>query len=409
MTNRSKPRKKPSDMPLADERNAALSERSPSEPSEQASEEEDGVESEYNEEPRITNPYNPDLIRVEPRVYSLRQILDMIRDGELDLAPDFQRKLVWDERRKARLIESILLRIPLPAFYFDADKQGRLSVIDGIQRLSAVKEFVTGGYALRDLEYLRDLTGKRFADLDPLWTRRINQTQIAANVIDPQTPEQVKFDIFRRINTGGQPLNTQELRHCIGRQRSRQLLQAWAARPEFQQATQETLKNHRRMKDREAVLRFLAFRLAWPHITDHYGPTTQLDDFLTQVMKRIDDPKQIPDSRLAVLEQDFLRAMKNASLLFGKHAFRKWPMGDERSPPLNIALLESWAVPLADYQADQLAPHTADIVTKARQVMRDDREYFVAITRSTSNQGAVRKRFDTAREILRDCTRTEGV
>lgn len=380
----------------------------PSDPGQDGVEDEgnqDGVESDGNDEVRPKDPYDPDLIRVDARVYSVRQILDMIKDQELDLAPDFQRELVWDDRRKARLIESILLRIPLPAFYFDADKQGRLSVIDGIQRLSAVRDFVDGKYALQSLEYLRHLENKKFAELEPVWTRRVQGTQIIANVIDPQTPAPVKFDIFRRINTGGQALNTQELRHCIAKTRSRQLLRAWAQKPSFLEATQHTLKDHKRMKDREAVLRFIAFRLAWPDITKIYGPTTLLDDFLTAAMKRVDDEKAIPTDRLAVLEQDFERGMENALLLFGSHAFRKWPLGEDRTAPLNMALLESWAVTLADYPREQLAPHVEPIVAKVRLAMRDDRDYFIAVTRSTSNQGAVKKRFALAQEVLTECVR----
>jgi len=89
-------------------------------------------------------PYDPAAIRVDPKTFSLRQIIDMIDDGDLDLAPDFQRNQVWKEKAKSRLIESILLRIPLPAFYFSADGDGRLRVVDGLQRLSTVHSFVRG-------------------------------------------------------------------------------------------------------------------------------------------------------------------------------------------------------------------------------------------------------------------------
>jgi uncharacterized protein with ParB-like and HNH nuclease domain len=135
----------------------------------------------------------------------------MVKEGDLELAPDFQRKKVWGPVQKSRLIESILLRIPLPAFYFSSDEQGLLQVVDGLQRLSTINDFVNGKFVLNGLEYLqKDVGGKRFETLPANWSRRVYSTQIIANVVDPQTPDQVKFDIFKRINTGGSPLNAQE-------------------------------------------------------------------------------------------------------------------------------------------------------------------------------------------------------
>src|SRR6266478_1180227 len=142
------------------------------------------------DETDVISPYDPKLIRVDPKVYSIRQVLDIIDDKELDLAPDFQRRRVWKPNQKCLLIESVLLRIPLPAFYFSADEDGLLQVVDGVQRLSTIHEFVRGAsFRLDHLEYLEELKGKTFKEIDgSIWSRRINNTQISANVIDPQTP-----------------------------------------------------------------------------------------------------------------------------------------------------------------------------------------------------------------------------
>ena len=281
-----------------------------------------GVEAEDVEGQALDRPYDPKKIRVDPKTFSLRQIVDMIKDGDLDLAPDFQRKRVWKMREKSRLIESILLRIPLPAFYFSAEGDGLLRVVDGLQRLSTVDDFVKGAFALTDLEYLsNDVAGATFSDLDSAWTRRIHQTQIFANVIDPQTPTKVKFDIFKRLNTGGSPLNAQEIRHCMSGQRCRDFLkactggfyvaesEAWlpfadyqagkgvlprkvyekalGAADAFYNATHGAMWDHVRMADREIVLRFAAFRMLGPDL-DQYGPSTAMDDFLTDAVEKID-------------------------------------------------------------------------------------------------------------------------
>lgn len=133
----------------------------------------------------LSKPYDPTQIRVDPKSFSLRNVLDMIDDGDLDLAPDFQRMRVWTLEQKSRLIESILLRIPLPAFYFSSDTEGYMQVVDGVQRLSTIHEFVrNNSFPLQHLEYLdRELGTKSFSDIKgTIWAKRINTTQIIVNV-----------------------------------------------------------------------------------------------------------------------------------------------------------------------------------------------------------------------------------
>ena len=166
------------------------------------------------------NPYDPDKIRVDTKPFSLRQIFDMIESGDIDLTPDFQRNLVWDHARKSQLIESILLRIPLPIFYFAQDEEGKIIVVDGLQRLNTIREFMKNQLKLKNLEYLEEKCGGKYYSkdekdsgkipIDAKYYRWFNMTQIIVNVIDPSSPFKLKYDIFRRINTGGQPLNSRK-------------------------------------------------------------------------------------------------------------------------------------------------------------------------------------------------------
>ncbi len=353
----------------------------------------------------LSSPYDPTRIRVDPRTFSLGQVLQMIDDGDLDLAPDFQRNKVWKAPEKSRLIESILLRIPLPAFYFAADVDGRMRVVDGLQRLSTVSDFVKGVFVLRHLEYLggspgqldgKGLNEKSFAQLEATWKRRIHQTQIFVNVIDPQTPPQVKFDIFKRINTGGEPLNAQEIRHCMSSGRTRQFLKDCTELPSFHKATGGALREHVRMADREVVLRFCAFRTAADR-ERYYVKGTSMDAFLTDTTESLD--KQITDAKLEELKRDFDRSMENAWLLFGENAFRKWPRGSDRVNPINRALFESWAVALADHDPKVLVAHSGPIRDATRTLM-GDRDFDAAISVSTGDPSKVRTRFDAARILL---------
>ena len=286
----------------------------------------------------IERPWNPDQIRVTTSSFSLRNILDQIDEGSLELAPDFQRGKVWSDTQKSLLVESLLLQIPLPAFYFAEDSDGAFHVVDGLQRLSTLHAFVRGaGFPLKGLEYLDDAEGRRFSDLAVQWQRRINNTQLVINVIDPTTPTGVMYDIFKRINTGGTPLNAQEIRHCMGRPRGRAILKRLTHTDAFYLAT-NGLTDHIRMNDREMALRFTAFYLLG---IDDYMENPVMENFLMRATYLLDDPVGLPDVQVEMLEEAFSIAMANAYLLFGEHTFRKWPWKAYGRSLINRALFEN--------------------------------------------------------------------
>lgn len=347
-------------------------------------------------EPDGPKPWDPDLIRIHTKPFSLRQVVDMIAEGDIELAPDFQRLKVWKDRQKSRLIESILLGIPLPSFYFSEDSEGRMQVVDGLQRLSAIYAFVREhGFVLQDVEYLDEQSGKGFDELEPVFRRRFNNTQIFVNVIDPQTPWQVKFDVFRRINTGGSPLNAQEIRHCMSGPRARAFLKRCASSPAFHEATGGALRDHLRMADREVALRFCAFRL----LEEEYRNHDSFDSFLGSTVEHLE---QLDELVLAVLFQEFEDAMRVARDVFGRYAFRKWPLDVERQNPINRALFETWAVVLAERQSDEVLALKDQVVDRARLAMTEDLSFIASISTSTGDVAKVEKRFETVRTIVRE-------
>ena len=357
-----------------------------------------GVEAKYggNHWTQLKSPWDPTSIRMDTRNFSLRNILDMIHDGDLILDPDFQRNRVWKNFQKSRLIESILLRIPLPSFYFMEDNKEILHVVDGLQRLSSVLEFTQDSIELCDTEYLHDQKNKSFSNMAQLWKRRLYNTQISAHIITNQTPAPVKFDIFKRINTGASSLNTQEIRHCMSKQRSREFLKSCARAPSFLRATNYDLKDHIRMVDRNLVLRFIAFRQL-PKL-EHFSTYGSFNDFLNYANYCIDE--EYSDEVLEQLAIEFNRAMDNSFKLFGIHAFRKWPAGNNKIFPINRALFESWATVLADYEWSELGAFKEAIVTNARQFMKEHRKYIQALSSSAGDFSRVRLRFEIIQEIL---------
>ena len=351
----------------------------------------------------IERPWDPESIRVATNSFSLRNMIDLIAEGSLDLAPDFQRLQVWKEVQRAQLIESILLQIPLPAFYFAEDAEGMLQVVDGVQRLSTIYDFVTGGdsgkegFPLNGLEYLADVKGKRFDDLPNPWKRRIHNTQIVAHVIAPTTPPDVMYDIFRRINTGGTPLTGQEIRHCVAKKRSRTFLKRLVTLPAFAKATPQSLQGHKRMVDHEVALRFTAF---WHLKPQKYSIDETLDSFLLQTIRDIDDPDVLDDRALEGISEAFARGLYLAHEVFGDDAFRKWPIDSDRRNPFNRALFEAWTVELAQADAEAVTISKRDICRSARKAMATDDTYISSVSSATGYIFSVHTRFEKTRSII---------
>lgn len=293
----------------------------------------DGFEHTHNyveeEEEVDSDPYDPKLIRVDPKNFPIEQVEGMIQIGDMDISPEFQREFVWNDiTRKSRLIESLLLRIPLPMFYVSQNTEGIFSVVDGIQRLNVIHSFMNNEFRLKNLEYLKDCEGKWYMaegkapshSLQPIYVRRIKQTQLYFNVIDPQTPEKVKFDIFKRINTGGKSLNAQEIRNCLANKSTRDFISKLSGTEEFLKATRGSISSIR-MADKEIILRFIAFYLLDNLIINKKEYRGGMDTFLDEALEFLN---KVKDYQLFYeIESAFVKAMKNAFILFDDRAFRK--------------------------------------------------------------------------------------
>ena len=362
-------------------------------------EDEDGIEQERPEQDgKIVDPYDPELIRIRPTNIVVEQIISRIRFDEIDLAPDFQRqKGIWTPKNKSRLIESLLLRIPIPVFYVAADPNEVWSVVDGVQRMSTIDDYVNDRFKLTGIQYLYKFEGCFHADLPRPMQRRISETQLVVNVIEPGTPEDVKIDVFRRINTLGSPLSAQEIRHALHPDPVRSLLKNLANSREFTKATYNSVKPTR-MRDREFVLRFLAFHIGHP---EQYA-NKSLDGFLGAAMRKIN---HMDSSTRDILSRDFLRAMNAAHRIFGQFAFRKRYKNNDRKRPVNTALFETWGVHLARCSTDQIAhlvKSKRQVVSRSIKLMKSDSEFEDAVSASTGTPSRVQKRFNAIGELLKE-------
>ena len=349
-------------------------------------------------------PWDPESIRVSTKTFSVRNILDLVDEDSIELQPDFQRLRVWKMKQKAQLIESIILQIPLPAFYFAEDRDGSMRVVDGLQRLSTIHDFVRGGNAsgfkLQQLEYIDDVQGQSFDELPAPIKRRIYNTQLVVHVIDPTTPPAVKYDIFRRINTGGTTLTSQEIRHCMSRSRSREFLQKQTSTDLFQEATGYSLENNNRMVDREVVLRFVAFYMMGN--IENYRRAGTMEDLLWRTTEHLDDPKEVSDQKLQELGASLAVGLKLSLVVFGEHAFRKWTQASSRRSPFNRALFETWTTQLATRDPDKVTEKANEIANRAMKLMESDFEFMSAITSSTGDPKKVEYRFRAVDKLLED-------
>ena len=347
----------------------------------------------------ISDPFDPTEIKIETKHVTVDLIMKRINQNEIDLNPDFQRNSgIWDRTRQSRLIESLLLRIPIPVFYMAADNEDNWQVVDGLQRLDTLKSFlITKTLSLQGLQYLKDFQGCSYNSLPRPMQRRIDETQLYCHVVQPGTPPEVMFNVFNRINTGGKPLLPQEIRHALNPGRARAFINELAKDPGFLKATDHGV-SAKRMADRECVLRFVAFH---SRFEEYRG---DLDGFLVTAMKALSEPAA--DATLEVLREEFRAAMQLAFDLFGSDAFRRPPRhAGSRRAPINKPLFESWAVNLARIRTLEERKH---LVERREQVknkftaLMDDDEFKQSISIGTQWCTRVKTRFESIRDLLEE-------
>lgn len=280
-------------------------------------------------------PFDPSKIDIKMDKMSIDSIIKRITYGELEFDSEFQRKAgLWKIIQKSQLIESILLRIPLPAFYFDATNDDKWLIIDGLQRISTFKEFVVDkSFSLKGMEFLKELDNNKFDDLPRSLQRRIEETNVNAYLVNPATPTNVKFNIFKRINTGGLVLEPQEIRNALYQGQASRFIKGLAKFPEFLKATDYSIKTDR-MLDREFCLRYIAFTCL--SLEKYNG---SIDEFLNLAMEYLNG---CTDNQLNNIEHNFARDMSIIRKIFGKYSFRKMNY-DGRKRPINKSIFEIWS------------------------------------------------------------------
>lgn len=280
-------------------------------------------------------------VKVTKKDFSIFELYRKYKKGQLILEVDFQRNAVWKYKQKCELIESILMGLPLPIFYFKLQNNSKYVVVDGKQRLSTLFEFLENNFALKSLKILKFLNGMRFEDLTEelgIYQSQLEDYQVYSHVILPPTPDKIIFDIFDRVNRGGTQLNKQEIRNALYHGKGLDMITDITKSPEFERATRIKYEKDSRMKGSYLVTRFLSFYLFFNHLLRKNGKdyeyTGDLDELIEVTLTQLNE---IPENNLRELKYLTTEYLNMSYRILGRGAFRREM---QQSKPINMNIFE---------------------------------------------------------------------
>ena len=359
--------------------------------------EEDEIEMTDNEvgenDQDIISPFSVKDIKVTHATVMLPTIINRLNRGEIGI-PNYQREPnLWSNHQKSRLIESILLKLPLPVFYFDVSDPEKWMVIDGLQRISTIKSFfVSKTLKLKGLEFLDELNGKTSDDLPNNLQRTIEDTMFVAYQIEGQTPKEVRYSIFNRINTGGLSLKPQEIRQALNQKGGGvNFLKNMVKQDSFKEVVGISNK---RMAGQELVLRFMAFK------TLDEDKFKTMNNFLDLAMEKIDTKSQ---DELDTLQDNLIKVLKFSNQVLGeKHKFSRSIASEKRSKMVNLSLFDVLTVCFDEIDdKDLFLENKGFFVTGLKRMLLDESsDFFISITKGTSGKWAKDMRFREMRSLI---------
>lgn len=319
----------------------------------------------------INAKYKRGEIRIvtEQARYPVKSIKSMIESGDYKLNPEYQRRKRWDDGRKSRLIESFIMNVPLPPIFLYEYEYSKFEVMDGLQRLTSIVDYYSGNFALQDLEYWKELNGKKYHELPEEIQKGIDRRYVSSIVLleetakTPEEAEELKQIVFERLNSGGEKLKPQEIRNALYNGKFNQLCLKLSKNDNFRKMWQIPLENdgeeklltsdaYKKMDDVELVLRFFAYRFL-----DQFSGT--IEDFLDEYLKQAN---KFPDSTLLELENLFTQSIEIAYEIFGDKAFISPVYKRKVSKPQKIiydSLMQSIANNISE--KDKILNHAKDI------------------------------------------------
>ena len=342
----------------------------------------DDSELEAAEEGDLEKSLEHQAVSLEKNDRSLFEFHRWYQRGRLILDTEWQREYVWDRKRSSRLIESFLIDLPIPVIYLAVNDEGKYEIIDGLQRLTSVFNFLDNKYKLTGLEIKKDLNGCEYGDLPEKLQDKLSDSTLRTFELDQDTSKDLMFLIFERLNTGGVVLNEMEIRNCLYRGRLNDLIKELAQLDEFKNCVNQ--KNiHRRMKDRALILRFLAF-----YQMTYSKAKKGLKAFFNEFCETYRNPK---DEKLNEFRNEFKKAMKASCTIFGDRGFRF----SSTSTTVNASIFQVLSVSFTDYDLGALT-RSADAIHEAYlDLVSTDEHWSDCISKATGGHDRISYTFET--------------
>ncbi len=363
----------------------------------------DEIEDDVGSAPASDKPpkWSIELSKQERTIHELCRRYDK---GILDLQPDFQRGLVWSLEKQSALVESVLLRIPIPVIYLSEENEQQLLVIDGQHRLTTLFDYMKDRFALRGLSLLPELNGRKFSGLEPRLQRRFEDTAMTAFIIQPGSDPRIKFEVFQRLNQGAVELNAQEIRNCLYRGPGLIMVKELAAPDGLFREVARPKRQFKRLRAEELVLRCLAFI--------DQGPEPYLGDLLEYLNTELSRLNEMSDHERLTLRKRFERSTRLAGAVFGEQAFRRInPRTGAFVLTLNAALMDVVVAGFATADVsndDMYATTRKPGLLQARTALLSDPAFVDAITHSTGDRARVQTRFRLWTKGLQDAAKDHG-
>lgn len=329
--------------------------------------------------------------------WTIETINLQIKKGNIDLQPGFQRRVAWDDTRKSRLLESIVVGMPVPNIVLaeNKDHRGRFIVIDGKQRLVAISEFMNGEYRLKGLDIREDLNDKYFSELPTEDREYLENATLRSTLIRNWKDQKFLYAIFFRLNSGSLALSPQELRKAlIGGNLLDAIEHYLLDSKSFQNVFGAVLD--KRMRDSELVLRFIAFDRS---LINYAGDFKEFLDSTTRYFES--DWK----NREAEAKQAFSRldaALELSLATFGHDTFKKW-LGDRYERVINRAVFDCVARFFADSMVVDAANGKSTAIVDAFHAVCLDRDFKDSIEKTPKTVHATFHRIDAWGQALATC------
>jgi hypothetical protein len=379
--------------------------------------EDDEADAEVLSEAAIEAKYdnNQNQIFIQRNDFLIPNILAMVKNRDvLDLSPSYQRRTRWNDKKRSHLIESLLMNVPIPPIFLYERDLAKYEVMDGQQRLNAIRSFVANEFRLRELKTWPELNGRYFVDLPPRIQMGLMRRGLAAVIVltesgqDELTAMELRQYVFERLNTGGESLNAQEIRNCIfsghfndmlvSIARSEIFTNVWGVPPKESHEPQKvsrrlaTNRLYATLSDCEIVLRFFAL--------------SNLESFRGGMKRTLDNcmrsSKHLTVPQCRKLASDYEATLSAAHRIYDKHLFRLFDKDGELSGRRSVPLADAVLLAIADQREswDALIEKRTTVIRRTKEALRSEKTYEILVGRGNT-KAAVEARIRVVSSLLR--------